>query len=66
MPISESAKRADKKYKSTLSAFTIRVSKEQMDMYKSAATAKGMSFRRFVLSAIESAVEAESKEQTMR
>ncbi|MBO6292983.1 MAG: hypothetical protein J6N51_12145 [Selenomonas sp.] len=66
MPMSESAKRADKKYKSTLSAFTIRVSANQMDLYKSAAAAKGMSFRRFVLSAIESAVEAESKDQIMR
>lgn len=56
MTMSEADKRACKKYQAGLKAFTIRLKPEEMERYKAAAEKKGMTFRSFVLSAMDKAV----------
>lgn len=56
MPMTEADKRACKKYQAGLKAFTIRLRPEEMDRYKQAAENAGMTFRNFVLSAMDKAI----------
>ncbi len=56
MARTEADKRAQKKYQATLKAFTIRLRPEEMERYKQAADKAGMTFRNFVLSAMDKAI----------
>jgi len=55
MPMTEADKRACKKYQAGLKAFTIRLRPEEMEKYKRAAEKAGMTFRSFVISAMDNA-----------
>lgn len=50
---SMAAKRSMLRYQKTLAQFSIRLKHEDMARYKAAAEAAGMSFRSWVLAAIE-------------
>jgi predicted DNA binding CopG/RHH family protein len=54
--MTEADKRACKKYQAGLKAFTIRLRPEEMDRYKQAAEKAGLTFRSFVLSAMDKAI----------
>lgn len=56
MPMTEADKKAQRKYQATLKAFTIRLRPEEMERYKEAAKKSGMTFRSFVISAMDKAV----------
>lgn len=56
MPMTEADKRACKKYQAGLKAFTIRLRPKEMEKYKQAAEKAGLSFRNFVLSAMDKAI----------
>ena len=56
MAQSEAGKRACKKYQAQLKGFHIKLKPEQLNRYKEAAARKGMTFRSFVLNAIEKAM----------
>jgi predicted DNA binding CopG/RHH family protein len=56
MAMSEAQKRACSKYQKTLRQINIRVPKEQLETYKNAAKKEGMTFRSWVISAMESRV----------
>ena len=53
MAMSESKKRACRKYQQKLKGFTIRVKPAEMEQYQSAAKKANLSFRAFVLAALE-------------
>ena len=52
--MSEAQKRAALKYQKTLGQISIRLPKDELKRYKEAAQAAGMTFRAWVLSAMES------------
>lgn len=56
MARTEADKKAQKKYQASLKAFTIRLRPEEMERYKQAADKAGMTFRNFVLSAMDKAI----------
>jgi predicted DNA binding CopG/RHH family protein len=56
MSMNDSMKKAQKKYQAGLKAFTIRLKPEEMERYKAAADNAGMTFRNFVLSAMDKAI----------
>jgi predicted DNA binding CopG/RHH family protein len=56
MAMSEAQKRACSKYQKTLGQISIRLSKDQLEIFKSAAEKEGMTFRSWVISAMESRV----------
>ncbi|WP_303814085.1 hypothetical protein [Selenomonas ruminantium] len=49
MAITEAQKRATVKYQMTLGQISIRLPKQELERYKTAAKAAGMSFRAWVL-----------------
>lgn len=56
MARTEADKRAQRKYQATLKGFHIKLKPEQLDRYKEAAAQRGMTFRGFVLSAMDKAM----------
>ena len=56
---SEADKRAQKKYQAQLKGFHIKLKPEQLERYQQAAQKKGMTFRGFVLSAMDKAMKEE-------
>ena len=56
MPMTEADKRAQRKYQATLKAFTIRLKPDELELYKAAAEKRGLTFRNFVLSAMDKAI----------
>lgn len=56
MAMTEAQKRACNKYQKTLGQINIRVPKEQLETYKNVAEKEGMTFRSWVISAMESRV----------
>ena len=50
--MTEAQKRAALKYQKTLGQFSIRLPKQELERYKQAAQAAGMTFRAWVLSAM--------------
>ena len=56
MAMTEAQKRACSKYQKTLGQISIRLPKEQLETYKNAAEKEGMTFRSWVISAMESCV----------
>lgn len=56
MAMSESEKRACRKYQQKLKGFTIRVKPSEMELYQSAAKKANLSFRAFVLAALDNYV----------
>ena len=55
MALTEAGKRACKKYQAKLKAFTIRLKEADMERYKAAAERQGLSFRSFVIAAMDKA-----------
>lgn len=55
MPLTEAEKKACKKYQAKLKAFTIRLKPDEMARYKAAAERQGLSFRSFVITAMDKA-----------
>jgi predicted DNA binding CopG/RHH family protein len=55
MARTEADKRAQKKYQAQLKGFNIKLKPEILERYQQAAQAKGMTFRAFVLSAMDKA-----------
>jgi len=49
----EAGRRATKKYLKKLSAYTLRLTVEEMERYKREAEKRGMSFRAFILEGME-------------
>lgn len=56
MAMTEAQKRACNKYQKTLGQISIRLPKEQLEIFKRAAEKEGMTFRAWVLAALESRV----------
>jgi predicted DNA binding CopG/RHH family protein len=52
----EADKRAQKKYQATLKSFNVKLKPEQLERYQQAAQTKGMTFRGFVLAAMDKAM----------
>jgi predicted DNA binding CopG/RHH family protein len=55
MPRTEADKRAQRKYQASLKSFTIKLKPEVLKRYQQAAAQKGLTFRKFVLSAMDKA-----------
>lgn len=55
MATSEAQKRATRKYQASLKTFTIKMKADELTRYKQAAAQKGLTFRKFVLSAMDKA-----------
>ena len=53
MSTTEAQKRACKRYQKTLAQITIRLKHDDLERYKAAAAAAGMSFRAFLLAGLE-------------
>lgn len=56
MAMTEAQKRAVNKYQKTLGQFSIRIPKEELERYKQAADKAGMTFRAWVLNAMDKAM----------
>lgn len=55
MPRTEAVKKAQKRYQAHLKSFNVKLKPEQLERYQQVAQKKGMTFRGFVLSAMDKA-----------
>lgn len=62
MTQTEAEKRACMKYQAKLKAFTIRLKPDEMARYKAAADKQGLSFRSFVITAMDKATDSPIRE----